>query len=155
MITSQCYKVACSDTTVCKIACIWCIYDILLILSRDYYMALHRNCRYLDDIILDVPKSTGINGRPSQNIATMIDVRQRFGGSVQIIRKEDLCLGMSNTRFTLYRLSPYFNRAGVPGGADKFANLREAYECTIPGSFLYFDPTDDDYQDLHDYQDFH
>jgi hypothetical protein len=55
--------------------------------------------RYLDDIILDVPKSTGINGRPSQNIATMIDVRQRFGGSVQIIRKEDLCLGMSNTRY--------------------------------------------------------
>jgi hypothetical protein len=40
---------------------------------------------------LDVPKSTGI--------ATMIDVRQRFGGSVQIIRKEDLCLGMSNTRY--------------------------------------------------------
>jgi hypothetical protein len=35
--------------------------------------------RYLDDIVLDDPKPTGINGQPSQNIATMIDVRQRFG----------------------------------------------------------------------------
>jgi hypothetical protein len=105
--------------------------------------------RYLDDIILDVPKSTGINGRPSQNITTMIDVCQRFGGTVQVIRKEDMCIGMSNTRFTLYRLSQYFNRAGLPGRADTFANLCEAFKCDIPGSFLYFDPTEDDYQDFH------
>jgi hypothetical protein len=60
-----------------------------------------------------------------------------------------MCLGMSNTRFTLYRLSPYFNRAGVPGGSDKFNTLRDVFNCDIPRAFLYFDPTDDDYQDLH------
>jgi hypothetical protein len=31
--------------------------------------------RYLDDVVLGVPKSLSINGRPSRNIAHMIDVR--------------------------------------------------------------------------------
>jgi hypothetical protein len=104
--------------------------------------------RYLDDIVLDAPKLTGIMGRPSQNIATMIDIRQRFSGSIQIIRKEDMFLGMSNTRFTLYRLAPYFNRVGIAGGNDTFDTLRDVFNCDIPRTFLYFDPTDDDYQDF-------
>jgi hypothetical protein len=111
--------------------------------------------RYLDDIVLDVPKVTGIMNPPLQNIATMIDVRQRFSGTIQIIRKEDMCLGKSNTRFSLYQLSPYFNQAGIPGGTDKFNTLRDVFTNDIPGTFLYFDPTDTDHQDYTDCQDFH
>jgi hypothetical protein len=111
--------------------------------------------RYLDDIVLDAPKVTGIMNRPSQNIATMIDVRQRFSGTIQSIRKEDMYLGMSNTRFTLYRLSPYFNRAGIPGGTDKFNTLCDAFTNDIPGAFLYFDHTDTNHRDYTEHQDFH
>jgi hypothetical protein len=42
--------------------------------------------RYLDDIVLEVPRSLSIDGRPSRNITHMIDVRQRFGGSIEIVR---------------------------------------------------------------------
>jgi hypothetical protein len=105
-----------------------------------------------------------INGMPSRNIAHIIDVRRRFGGSIEIIRKEDMYLGGSNTKFTLYKLSPYFNRAGEAGGIDKFNNLRDVMTCNIPGAYLdtcaipntyvFSDPTDDDYTDFHEYQDF-
>jgi hypothetical protein len=64
-------------------------------------------------------------------------------------------LGMSNTQSTLYRLSPYFNRAGIAGGTDKFNTLRDAFTNDIPGAFLYFDPTDTDHQDYTERQDFH
>jgi hypothetical protein len=57
--------------------------------------------RYLDDVVLGVPKSLSIGGRSSTNIAHMIDVRQRFGGAIEIVRKEDHYLGGSNTKFTL------------------------------------------------------
>jgi hypothetical protein len=104
--------------------------------------------RYLDNINLGAPKLKAIMGRPSKNIATMIDVRQRFSGSIQIIRKEDMCLGMPNTRLTLYRSAPYFNRAGVPGGPDEFNTLRDVFACDIPSAYMYLDPTDGDYQDF-------
>jgi hypothetical protein len=87
-------------------------------------------------------------GRPSKNIATMVDVRQRFSGSIQIIRKEDMCLGMSNTILALYRLAPYFNRAGVPGGTDEFSTLRDVIKCDMPSQYMYLNPTDCDYQDF-------
>jgi hypothetical protein len=102
--------------------------------------------RYLDDVVLGVPRLLSIDGRPSRNIAHMIDVRQRFGGSVEIVRKEDLYLGGSNTKFTLYKLAPYFNRAGVLGGPDKLDNLRDVMALDIPGAYLYYDPTDEDFQ---------
>jgi hypothetical protein len=89
-------------------------------------------------------------------------VRQRFGGSIEIIRKEDMYLGMSNTKFTLYKLAPYFNRAGVPGGTDKFDTLKDVINLNIPGAYLYLDPTDknlyldDDCNSMDvDYDDFH
>ena len=109
--------------------------------------------RYLDDITLGVPKSLSINGRPSSNIAHMIDVRQRFGGSIEIVRKEDLYLGGSTTKFTLYKLAPYFNRAGTPGGPDKLDNLRDVMTLDIPGAYLYYDPTDEEFQPIR-YSDF-
>jgi hypothetical protein len=102
--------------------------------------------RYLDDVVLGVPRSLSIDGRPSRNIAHMIDVRQRFGGSVEIVCREDLYLGGSNTKFTLYKLAPYFNRAGVPGGHDKLHNLRDVMALDISGTYLYYDPTDEDFQ---------
>jgi hypothetical protein len=101
--------------------------------------------RYLDDVVLGVPKSLSIGGRSSTNIAHMIDVRQRFGGAIEIVRKEDLYLGGSNTKFTLYKLAPYFNRAGIPGGVDKLRNLRDVMTLDIPGAYLFFDPTDEQY----------
>jgi hypothetical protein len=104
--------------------------------------------RYLDDINLGAPKLKSIMGWPSKNISTMIDVRQRFGGSIQILQEEDMCLGMSNTRLKLYRLAPYFNRAGVPGGTDEFNTLRDVFTCNIPSAYMYLDPTDSDYQDF-------
>jgi hypothetical protein len=110
--------------------------------------------RYLDDMIMEIQKASMINRRPSRNIAHTIDVRRRFGGSIEIIRKEDMYLGGSNTRLTLYKLSPYFNRAEKAGGGDKFNNLRDVMTCNIPVAYLYSDPTDDDYTDFHDHQDF-
>ena len=104
--------------------------------------------RYLDDVTLGVPRSLSINGRPSSNIAHMIDVRQRFGGSIEIVRREDLYLGGSTTKFTLYKLAPYFNRAGVPGGPDKLDNLRDVMTLDIPGAYLYYDPTDAEFQPI-------
>jgi hypothetical protein len=41
--------------------------------------------RYLDDIILGIPRSMSIGERPSRNVAHMINVRQRFSGSVEDI----------------------------------------------------------------------
>lgn len=120
--------------------------------------------RYLDDVIMEVPKASMINGKPSRNVAHTIDIRRRFGGSIEIIRKEEMYLGGSTTKFTLYKLSPYFNRAGEAGGIDTFNNLRDVMTCNIPGAYLdtcdipntymYLDPTDDDYADFHEYQDF-
>jgi hypothetical protein len=110
--------------------------------------------RHIDEVALGIPKSLSINGRPSKNIAHMIDVRQRFGGSVEIVRKEDLYLGGSNTMFTLYKLAPYFNRARVPGGADKLSSLRDVMTLDIPGAYLYFDPTDGEYNPIQ-YTNFH
>jgi hypothetical protein len=104
--------------------------------------------RYLYDVILGVPKSLSIGGRPSRNVAHMLDVRRRFGGSIEIIRKEVLYLGGSNTKFTLFKLAPYFNRAGIPGGPDKLKNLRDVMTLDIPGAYLYYDPTDDDFQPI-------
>jgi hypothetical protein len=83
-------------------------------------------------------------------------VRQRFGGTIDIIRKEDMYLGMSSTKFTLYKLAPYFNRAGVPGGFDKFDTLRDVFELDIPGAYLYHDPTGSDFDSVDmDFDDFH
>jgi hypothetical protein len=90
----------------------------------------------------------------------MINVRQRFGGSIEIVRKEDFYLGGSNTKFTLYKLAPYFNRAGVPGGIDKFDTLNDVITMDIPGAYLHYDkyvyrdPTDDEYSNFYT-QDFH
>jgi hypothetical protein len=58
--------------------------------------------RYHDDIVLEAPISLSIDRKPSRNITHMINVRQRFGGSIEIVRKEDFFLGGSNTKFTLY-----------------------------------------------------
>jgi hypothetical protein len=110
--------------------------------------------RYLDDIVFGIPKSLSIGGRPSTNIAHMIDVRQRFGGTIEIVRKEDLYLGGSNTKFTLYKLAPYFNRAGIPGGADRLRNLCNVVTLDILGAYLYFDPTDKQYSPIR-YSSFH
>jgi hypothetical protein len=115
-------------------------------------------CRYLDNVVLEVPKSLSIGGKQSRNIARMIDVRQRFGGSIEIVCKEDLYLGGSNTKFTLYKLAPYFNRAGVPNGGDKLNSLRDVMSLNIPGAYLYFDPTDEDWSPMRPsthHQDFH
>jgi hypothetical protein len=43
--------------------------------------------RYLDDVAVDSPKVFMINGKRSNNVANLIDVRQRFGGNIQIYRK--------------------------------------------------------------------
>ena len=62
---------------------------------------------------------------------------------------------MSSTKLTLYKLAPYFNRAGVPGGPDKFDTLKDVIHCDIAGAYLYLDPTDDDFDPtFNDYQDF-
>jgi hypothetical protein len=112
--------------------------------------------RYLDDMCTDDSKPYMINEQRIKNIAHLVDVRQRFGGSIEIIRKEDMYLGGSNTKFTLYKLTPYFNRAGVPGGADEFDTLKDVINLNIPGAYLYLDPTDDDYNSMDtDYDDFH
>jgi hypothetical protein len=116
--------------------------------------------RYLDDVVLEVSRSLSIDGRPSRNITHMINVRQRFGGSIEIVRKEDCYLGGSNTKFTLYKLAPYFNRAGVPGGIDEFDTLNDVITMDIPGAHLHYDeyvyrdPTDDEYSNFYT-QDFH
>jgi hypothetical protein len=63
---------------------------------------------------------------------------------------------MSNTKFTLYKLAPYFNRAGVPGGADKFDTLCDVIEINTPGAYLYYDPTGNDFDSMDmDFDDFH
>jgi hypothetical protein len=62
----------------------------------------------------------------------------------KIFRKEDLYLGGSNTKFTLYKLAPYFNRAGVSDGAEVVNDLRDVIKCNVPGAYLYYDPTDDE-----------
>jgi hypothetical protein len=105
--------------------------------------------RYLDDVAVDPPKVFMINGKKSQNVANLIDVRRRFGGNIQIYRKETQYLGMSSTKFTLYKLTPFFHKMqqGIPPTIfpDKFDNLRDAFHMDIEGAYLYIDPTDHEY----------
>jgi hypothetical protein len=112
--------------------------------------------RYLDNIVKEVPKPGTINGQRVQNTAHLVDIRQRFSGMINITRKEDMYLGMSNTKFTLYKMAPYFNRAGVPDGADKFDTLCDVLTFNVPGSYVYYDPTGDENDSVEmDFDDFH
>jgi hypothetical protein len=108
--------------------------------------------RYLDDVATDPPKFFMINGKKSKNVANLIDVRRRFGGNIQIYRKETQYLGMSSTKFTLYKLIPFFHKMQqeIPSTLfpDKFDNLRDVFSMDIAGAYLYLDPTDPEYQDF-------
>ena len=104
--------------------------------------------QYLVTTVLDPPKLAAINGKKTSNIANMIDVRQRFGGNIQIYRKESKYLGRSTTQFTLYKMLPYLYRSERPTSIfpDQFDTLKDVIH--LDNAYMYFDPTDPDYQDF-------
>ena len=110
--------------------------------------------QYLVSTVVDSPKLAMINGKKTNNIANMVDIRQRFGGNIQMYRKESKYLGRSTTQFTLYKMLPYLYRSGRPQSIfpEQFETLNDVMTCDVSGQYLYLDPTDPDYQDQ--YQDF-
>ena len=65
-------------------------------------------------------------------------------------RKESKYLGRSTTQFTLYKMLPYLYRSGRPKSIfpDQFETLNDVMTCDISNEYMYFDPTDPDYQDF-------
>ena len=104
--------------------------------------------QYLVSTVVDPPKVTMINGKRNNNVANMVDIRQRFGGNIQMYRKESKYLGRSTTQFTLYKMLPYLYRSGRPASIfpDQFDTLQDVIH--LDNAYVYMDPTDPDYQDF-------
>ncbi|OEU07145.1 hypothetical protein FRACYDRAFT_251618 [Fragilariopsis cylindrus CCMP1102] len=93
--------------------------------------------QYLVSTVVDPPKLAAINGKKTNNIANMVDIRQRFGGNIQMYRKESKYLGRSTTQFTLYKMLPYLYRSGRPKSIfpDQFETLNDVMTCDISVKF--------------------
>ena len=104
--------------------------------------------QYLVSTVVDSPKLSMINGKKTSNIANMVDIRQRFGGNIQMYRKESKYLGRSTTQFTLYKMLPYLYRSGRPKSIfpDQFETLKDVIH--LDNAYIFMDPTDPDYQDF-------